>query len=136
MRVRLVFRRSRVRSSGPAKQSFVHDIISAAILSLSLIQVGHAVVSDWRNDGHLVLVNSLGTYPGTVWLGKLPYVSQLLGYLKTHIIIIKNAPASLSLQADFDDESDLFSGIFKVQQDEASVIHEDTWHQSSRECRL
>ena len=40
-----------------------HEIISSpAVLSLHLIQVGQ-VVSYWRNDGHLVLVNHLGSMP-------------------------------------------------------------------------
>ena len=46
--VRLVFRRSRVRSSGPAKHSFVkigHEIFSTAIISLLLIQVGQLSVT-------------------------------------------------------------------------------------------
>ena len=47
----------------PVRQhSFVemgHEIISTAILSLPLIQVG-AVVSYWRKDVHIILVNCLG----------------------------------------------------------------------------
>ena len=33
-----------------------------------------AAVGGWQKDGHLVLVNGLEAYPGTVWLGppKLP----------------------------------------------------------------
>ena len=54
------------RSSGPATSfrhlEIGHEIISTAILSLPLIQVG-AVVSYWRKDVHLVLVNHLGSLP-------------------------------------------------------------------------
>ena len=28
-----------------------------------------AAVGGWQKDGHLVLVNGLEAYPGTVWLG-------------------------------------------------------------------
>ena len=52
----MVFRRSRVRSSSPA-HLFVkigHEVISTAILSLPLNQVGQ--------DVHLVLVNRLSPY--------------------------------------------------------------------------
>ena len=47
----LEFRWSQVRSSGPAKHSFVengHEIISTAILSLLLIQVGQLSVTGER----------------------------------------------------------------------------------------
>ena len=55
MRVRLVFKRSRVRSSGPVKHAFVeigHEIISTAILSLPLIQVGPLSVTGERMCTH------------------------------------------------------------------------------------
>ena len=51
MRVRLVFRRSRVRSSGPAKHYFVDigdEMISTAILPLPLIQIGELSVTGER----------------------------------------------------------------------------------------
>ena len=35
-----------------------------------------AAVGGWQKDGHLVLVNGLEAYPGTVWLGA-PTVSKL-----------------------------------------------------------
>ena len=54
------------RSSGPTTSfrhlEIGHEIISTAILSLPLIQVG-AIVSYWRKDVHLVLVNHLGSLP-------------------------------------------------------------------------
>ena len=53
MRLRLIFRWSQVRSSGPAKHSFIEigPEISTAIPSLSLIQVGQ-----WLVTGELVAV--------------------------------------------------------------------------------
>ena len=50
MHVRLVFRKSRVRSSGPAAFCWEmgHEIISTAILALPLIQVGQLSVTGER----------------------------------------------------------------------------------------
>ena len=84
MNLRLVVRRSWIRSSGLA-HSFVetgHVIISMAILSLLLIQVGLGL--------HLALVNRLVSLPRNMvrLTDGTPYVPQLPGYLKTHIIII------------------------------------------------
>ena len=59
--IRLVFRRLRVRSSSPAKHSFMeigHEVISTAILSADS---SRAVVSYWRKDMHLILANCLGS---------------------------------------------------------------------------
>ena len=44
-----------------------HKIISTAILSFPLMQLYWTVVSYWRKDVHLVLVNRLGSR-GTVWI--------------------------------------------------------------------
>ena len=74
---------SRVRSSGPAKY-FVeigHEIVCQLL----------AVVCYWRNDVFLVLVNRLKNLPreSVVRLTDgSPYMPQMPGYLKTHIIII------------------------------------------------
>ena len=43
------------------RQNTGHEIVSTAILSLPLIQV--AVLSYWRKDVHLVLVDCLGSLP-------------------------------------------------------------------------
>ena len=50
-----------VRSSGPAYLS-VETFPPTSDSS-------RAAVDDWQKDGHLVLVNGLEAYPGTVWLG-------------------------------------------------------------------
>ena len=64
MRVRLVFRRSRVESSCPAEQSLEstgHEIISTAFLSLPLIQAGQLSVSGERmRFKYWLVVNRLG----------------------------------------------------------------------------
>ena len=64
----MMCRRWRIRSSGPAYLS-VETFPPTSDSS-------RAAVGGWQKDGHLVLVNGLEAYPGTVWLGA-PTVSKM-----------------------------------------------------------
>ena len=59
-------RRWRVRSSGPAGPETFPPTSDSS----------RAAVGGWQKDRHLVLVNGLEAYPGTVWLGA-PTVSKM-----------------------------------------------------------